>query len=67
MTQCYISTDHIDHKHPCRCDDCGHVCPIDELDIVSDIEQRLTPGTETPAGECPECGALSYLLEVNDG
>ncbi len=28
---------------------------------IPDLLQRLTPGGEVPAGECPRCGALAYL------
>ena len=46
------------------CDDCGHVCRFSELDPIQDIEQRLMAGTPTPAGECPNRGALSYVEAV---
>jgi hypothetical protein len=48
----------------CKCDDCGHVCPVSALDDICDVQERLDPGGVVPAGQCPECGALSYL--VND-
>ena len=57
-------TDHAADK--CECDNCGHICRGDELDMIRDIEQRLDPNGPTPAGECPECGALSYLIKAPD-
>lgn len=27
---------------------------------------RLEPGAETPAGECPYCGALSFLMRPQE-
>lgn len=50
----------------CHCDNCGKVLKNTELEFIQDAEQRLTPGEETPAGECPHCYALVYLL-TEDG
>lgn len=47
---------------PCKCDDCGKVTPIVDLESVSDIGERLDAGGIVPAGEC-ECGALAYISE----
>ena len=48
-----------------ECADCGRLWPRGEFpgDIASieDLYERLDPGSEVPAGECPECGALCYL------
>ena len=46
----------------CQCDNCGTVLKNTELASIKDAEQRLTPGEETPAGECPHCYALVFLL-----
>lgn len=32
-----------------------------KLDEIHHLAQRLEPGAEVPAGECPECGGLCYL------
>lgn len=64
MSQCYIQD--TDDDAPCKCDNCDHECRGDELDMISDIEQRLTPGGVVPAGQCPECGALAYLDEPSE-
>jgi hypothetical protein len=32
--------------------------------MVADIEQRIAAGETVPAGECPECGALAHLDQV---
>ena len=45
----------------CHCENCGENVAWDELKIIQDAEQRLTPGEETPAGECPHCYALVYV------
>ena len=47
----------------CICGNCEKVW--DEKNLVplwrcSDLGERLTPGSVTPAGECPECGAFCY-------
>lgn len=48
---------------PCRCDDCGEVTPAGQLDIIKDIEERLSPGSIVPAGQCPHCAALAYYAD----
>ena len=46
----------------CRCDNCGFECFPTDLDNISDLYQRVTPGGTMPAGQCPQCNALSYSL-----
>lgn len=48
-----------------KCDDCGWQGDAnhdleDGIAGIEDIWDRLEPGTETPAGECPKCHALVY-------
>lgn len=62
MTTCFIQTD--DDSALCVCDNCQHECRADELEMVSDIQERITPGCIVPAGQCRECGALSYLKDT---
>lgn len=45
-----------------ECQDCGHLWPLDLLNDLQDPLQRVLPGDEMPAGECPECGAACLLL-----
>ena len=33
---------------------------------VHHLGERLDPGDEVPAGECPECGAFAYLIHAHD-
>jgi len=51
---------HYDHLAIVTCDDCGHVCKAEECGPIKDPGQRLCTGDPCPAGECPECGSLSY-------
>ena len=47
------------------CGNCGAVHDVDDLNPISDLFQRVAPGEEMPAGECPEedcCGALCHLI-----
>ena len=47
-----------------ECDNCGNVATILDLIPLQDVPcltSRIEPGAEIPAGECRECGALSYL------
>lgn len=39
-----------------------------ELGLCSDLYERLAPGEEIPAGDCPECRAFCYIVreEVED-
>lgn len=31
-----------------------------DLANIPDLAERIDPGGEVPAGECPECGCLAY-------
>lgn len=33
------------------------------LDGAPGLDERLTPGDEVPAGECPECLCFCYLVK----
>lgn len=61
MTRLSPCLDSLDPDALCRCDNCGAETRLDKLDSIADAQHRITPGEETPAGECPECGALAYL------
>ena len=62
MTQCYIRVDE-GTRH--RCDNCGKVFDADELDMITDIQERLTPNSPVPSGQCPECSCLTYQLRTD--
>jgi len=46
-----------------HCDNCTWTGSIDDVVYPQDLFERLTPGAEVPAGECPKCGALAYLVK----
>lgn len=51
---------------PIHCDNCNWGGDLDGEDYVvlghvEDLEVRIEPGREVPAGECPDCGALVYM------
>lgn len=47
----------------CRCDNCGFTCHESKLIWpIPHLNERVEAGGVVPAGECPECGALSYLV-----
>lgn len=48
---------------PCTCDACGETSVSDDLDMVTDFEERVSPGFLCPAGQCPHCGSLAYYAE----
>ena len=52
---------HVDDGDPCHCDNCDWDGIAVQVDPITDVEQRLTPGETVPVGQCPECGALAYV------
>jgi hypothetical protein len=52
---------------PCECANCawsGYESGLGKsLFEIHHLASRLSPGEETPAGECPECGAFAYLVK----
>lgn len=61
MSSVYLQ--HDDDAAPCLCSNCATTTPFAKLNAIDDIEQRISPGDEVPAGECPECGCLAYLVK----
>lgn len=61
MSQLYLRQE--DDSALCRCGNCAHTCTADEVEIITDFEERVSSGEVCPAGECPECGCLMYLDE----
>ena len=53
----------VEAERHARCDSCGLECPQHRLAKPKDLALRLDPNGVVPAGECPECGALAYLIE----
>ncbi len=41
-----------------KCDNCGKVHRIEDLDEDRDFWSRYTIGSECPVGDCPSCGAF---------
>lgn len=60
MSECYIQDADPDRVH--RCDDCGGMFALDDLDMIADIQERISPNGFVPSGQCPECQALTYEL-----
>lgn len=54
------------YRMKCECGDCDWTGPEEDLGAelcdVEDLFQRIDPGSEVPAGECPECGCLAYIV-----
>jgi len=47
-----------------KCDNCEWTgVPTVELDEIPHLAERLEPNGTVPSGECPDCGALCYLVE----
>ncbi len=64
MTTLYVEHNYPHENYLCLCDNCGEVVSNKKVEPIRDAEQRLTPGEETPAGQCPECYALVFVLTV---
>ena len=45
-----------------RCDNCAAMIEVIDLGEIEDFFLRVEAGSEVPAGECPSCGALAYLV-----
>jgi len=54
--------DGIEDDAPCRCEDCEWVGVFTDLAPIEDC--CLTPGDPSPAGRCPECDTLAYVVQV---
>ena len=46
-----------------KCDNCGKITIESMLNEARDLHQRVDMGGEMPAGECPACGSLAYLVD----
>lgn len=57
---------HYDHEAVTTCGCCGAKSTAEELDPIRDPSQRLCSGDPLPAGECLECGSLSYVAPRKD-
>ena len=56
-------------NHPIHCGNCQWTGDLDGddyvvLDEVPDLNTRISPGCECPAGACPACGCLLFLGEL---
>ncbi len=61
MSTTYLNVQ-LDKDLKCRCDNCGWKGKAKKLKPISDIEDRIYPGEEVPAGECPACGACAFII-----
>jgi hypothetical protein len=49
-----------------ECANCGARRLHGDLKEIQDLSERIDPGSEVPAGECCDCGALCYLVELDE-
>jgi hypothetical protein len=54
----------LDETLHCSCANCDWVGTVADLNDIVDVQERVTAGEIAPAGQCPECGALAHLDEV---
>jgi hypothetical protein len=47
-----------------KCGNCQKVWTAKRLKDIQDLEQRIEAGGMVPSGECPECGALCYPVNI---
>ena len=55
-----------DENAKCECESCGWEGLAKSLEPIADFEMRVSAGEICPAGECPECGALAFIVELKD-
>lgn len=48
-----------------NCEWTGTDLDVDLAD-VEDLFERIDPGSEVPAGECPKCGVLAYIVDEDN-
>lgn len=53
-------------KVRCENEDCEWTGDIEQTRDMNDFWGRVAPGDEMPAGECPECGWLAYVVKEKD-
>jgi len=48
-----------------KCDNCGLLVVRCKADLanIPQLFERIEPGNEVPAGECPSCGCLCYVVK----
>ena len=46
----------------CECGNCAWRGEVSECNEIHGLLDRVETGDEFPAGECPKCGALTYLV-----
>ena len=46
----------------CRCEHCGGLYEGRDMDPINEPETRVIAGKPVPAGQCPNCGALAYVI-----
>lgn len=60
-------SNHVETDRPVECDNCDWKGTEKQMRAefcdVEDLHELIEPGKEVPAGECPECGALAYLMK----
>ena len=56
---------HLDRgdEAPVHCNNCDWTGTVKDTNGIKDAHERLCPGEEIPAGECPECGAMAYIAD----
>ena len=52
---------------PCECGNCSWHGDVSECNEIHRLLDRVETGDEFPAGECPKCGALAYLVRKSEG
>ncbi len=48
------------------CDNCDWQGRAADCEPIRDPSERLNAGSEVPAGECPLCNCLAYVVQEDD-
>lgn len=55
-----------DRGDPVSCDNCDWTGYERDTTYINDYNERVDPGGVAPAGQCPKCGCLAYLLPEDE-
>ncbi len=55
-----------DTKAKCGNGECDWTGDINDVTDIRDFWDRVQPGEEMPAGECPKCGWLAYVVKSTE-
>lgn len=65
MTTLYLPSDPALLATKAECDNCGTIRPVRDLENAPNIGLRQDASGPEAIGQCPDCGALAYLIKTD--